>query len=45
MAASLADSLKLPCGADAKRQMALLPAFLKFQAGEAKTAKALEGRP
>ena len=31
-------------GKEAKRQMALLPAFVKYQAGEAKTAKALAGR-
>ena len=36
---------RLADGEDAKRKMALLPAFLKYQAGEAKAAKALEGRP
>lgn len=35
---------RLADGKQAKRKMALLPAFLKFQAGEARTAKALTGR-
>lgn len=35
---------RLADGREAKRRMALLPAFLKFQAGEARAAKALVGR-
>lgn len=35
---------RLADGKAAKRRMALLPAFIKFQAGEARAAKALVGR-
>lgn len=35
---------RLADGKQAKRRMALLPAFVKFQAGEARRAKALAGR-
>ncbi|MEZ5980723.1 MAG: NADH:flavin oxidoreductase/NADH oxidase family protein [Parvularculaceae bacterium] len=35
---------RLADGKEAKRQMALLPAFVKYQAGEARAAKALVGR-